>query len=93
MASYGDWAFDDVTDGFLVLDANGPDQMVNHHHTVKGHINRDEPVVREYQLGISDVELLTKRIEVPEQREPRVGPGGTGHDSGAVWRTPACRLR
>ena len=78
VASYGDWEFDDVTDGFLVLDASGPDQMVNHHLTQKGHVNRDEPVVREYQLGISDVELLTKRIEVPADREDEWVPEGQG---------------
>ena len=65
VASYGDWEYDDVTDGFLVLDANGPNQMVNAHHMEKGHINRDEPVVAGYELGISDVELLTKRIVPP----------------------------
>lgn len=43
VVSYGDWAYDSVTDGFVVTDPGGPMQMVNGHHDVHGWLDRDEP--------------------------------------------------
>lgn len=61
VASYGDWEFHDVTDGYIITDANGVLHMVNDMQNVQGWLDRDEPVVRTYQLGRNDTEQLTQR--------------------------------
>ena len=59
VASYGDWEYHDVTDGFILEASNGNDHMVNLHYSKKGLLSRDEPVIHaEYTLGVSDVETL-----------------------------------
>lgn len=72
VASYGDWTYHDVTDGFVISDLDGVVHMVNDHpSTVMGWLDRDEPVVQTYQLGISDVERLTQRND-PEMGQDTV---------------------
>ena len=60
VVSYGDWEYDDVTDGFILDVSNGNLHLVNAHpHNEMGLLSRDEPVVHEmYTLGVSDKEML-----------------------------------
>ena len=59
VASYGDWEYDDVTDGFILDVSNGNEHMVNDHHNENGLLSRDEPVIHAaYTLGVSDMETL-----------------------------------
>ena len=59
VASYGDWEYDDVTDGFILDVSNGNDHMVNLHYNKKGLLSRDEPVIHAvYTLGVSNMETL-----------------------------------
>ena len=60
VVSYGDWEYDDVTDGFILDVSNGNPHLVNAHpHIETGLLSRDEPVVHElYTLGVSDKEML-----------------------------------
>ena len=60
VVSYGDWEYDDVTDGFILDVSNGNLHLVNAHpHNEMGLLRRDEPVVHEmYTLGVSDKEML-----------------------------------
>ncbi len=59
VASYGDWEYDDVTDGFILDVSNGNEHMVNDHHNETGLLSRDEPVIHAaYTLGVSDKETL-----------------------------------
>ena len=69
VASYGDWEYHNVTDGYInaIPIPDGVIHMVNDHPTRQlGELKRDEPVVNTYQLGISDVENLTRRVN-PEE--------------------------
>ena len=64
VVSYDDWDHpvgSDVTDGFVIQDPTGVQQRANSMTTLTGWMQRDEPVVREYQLGLDDVEYLTRR--------------------------------
>ena len=62
VVSYNDWAYMDVTDGYIVTDVNGVVQLVNDHpHQITGWMDRDEPVVAQYRLGLDDRENLTQR--------------------------------
>ena len=47
VASYGDWEYDDVTDGFILEVTSGNSHRVNAHHDQTGRLSRDEPVVVE----------------------------------------------
>ena len=59
IASYGDWEYDDVTDGFILDVSNGNEHMVNAHHNETGLLSRDEPVIHAaYTLGVSNMETL-----------------------------------
>ena len=59
VASYGDWEYHDVTDGFILDVANGNNHMVNDHYNHMGLLTRDEPVIHaDYTLGVSDMETL-----------------------------------
>ncbi len=59
VASYGDWEFDVVTDGFILDVTNGNEHMVNGHHNETGLLSRDEPVIHTaYTLGVSNMETL-----------------------------------
>ncbi len=59
VASYGDWEYDDVTDGFILDVSNGNVHMVNDHHNESGLLSRDEPVIHAaYTLGVSNMETL-----------------------------------
>ena len=59
IASYGDWEYEDVTDGFILDSPQGNMHRVNAHHTETGLLSRDEPVIHaDYTLGVSDVETL-----------------------------------
>ena len=59
VASYGDWEYDDVTDGFILDVSNGNEHMVNAHHNETGLLSRDEPVMHAiYTLGVSYMETL-----------------------------------
>ena len=62
VVSYNDWAYMDVTDGYIVTDVNGVVQLVNDHpHQITGWMDRDEPVVAQYRLGLDARENLTQR--------------------------------
>ncbi len=65
VVSYSDWDRADhynVTDGYLVGDPEGPSHMLDDMNTmVTGYLQRDEPVVRSYALGVSERENLTTR--------------------------------
>ena len=62
VVSYNDWAYMDVTDGSIVTDVNGVVQLVNDHpHQITGWLDRDEPVVAQYRLGLDARENLTQR--------------------------------
>ena len=72
VVSYNDWAYMDVTDGYIVTDVNGVVQLVNDHpHQITGWMDRDEPVVAEYRLGLDDRENLTQRAN-PEMGQRTV---------------------
>ena len=59
IVSYGDWEYEDVTDGFILDSPQGNQHLVNAHHTETGLLSRDEPVIHTaYTLGESDVETL-----------------------------------
>ena len=59
VASYGDWEYHDVTDGFILDVANGNNHMVNDHYNHMGLLRRDEPVKHaDYTLGVSNMETL-----------------------------------
>ena len=67
VASYGDWEYHDVTDGYIAVDADGVTHLVNDHPNRQiGWLERDEPVVNAYELGMSEVENLTQRVN-PEE--------------------------
>ena len=72
VVSYNDWAYMDVTDGYIVTDVNGVVQLVNDHpHQITGWMDRDEPVVAQYRLGLDDRENLTQRTN-PEMGQRTV---------------------
>ena len=59
VASYGDWEYEVVTDGFILDVSNGNEHMVNDHHNETGLLSRDEPVIHAaYTLGVSNMETL-----------------------------------
>ncbi len=59
VTSYGDWDFDEFTDGIVDEDdPAGVEHIVNDHHRATGMLHRDDPVVTGYQLGISAREDL-----------------------------------
>lgn len=59
VVSYGDWEYEDVTDGFILDVSNGNEHMVNAHHRETGLLSRDEPVVhKDYTLGKTPMETL-----------------------------------
>ncbi len=60
VASYGDWEYHDVTDGFILDVGNGNLHMINDHPIEKrGLLRRDEPVIHaDYTLGVSNIETL-----------------------------------
>ena len=63
VVSYGDWEYHHVTDGYINAIPDGVIHVVNDHPTqLIGELKRDEPVVNTYQLGISEVENLTRRV-------------------------------
>ena len=67
VASYGDWAYHDVTDGYIDANLSGVTHLVNDHPNQQiGWLERDEPVVNAYELGMSEVEILTQR-DNPEE--------------------------
>ena len=66
VASYGDWEFHDVTDGYIITDVDGVLHMVNDMQNVRGWLDRDEPVVQSYELGRSATEQLTQRYDAEE---------------------------
>ena len=64
VVSYNDWdhweIYESVSDGFLIDDPdNNVDHMVNQSHNKMGVLVRDEPVMDDYQLAISEKEMLT----------------------------------
>ena len=64
VVSYNDWdhweEFETVSDGFLIDDPDSNvNHMVNQSHNKMGVLVRDEPVVEDYQLAISEMEKLT----------------------------------
>ena len=62
----------DVTDGYIVTDLNGVSQLVNDHpHQILGWIDRDEPVVAQYRLGLDPRENLTQHAD-PEMGQKTV---------------------
>ena len=75
VASYGDWEYDDVTDGFILDTSTGNVHMVNDHHSETGLLRRDEPVIHTvYTLGVSDMETLRDMPDGSPRRakdEPR----------------------
>ena len=75
VVSYGDWEYDDVTDGFILDSSSGNDHMVNDHHYERGLLRRDEPVIHTaYTLGVSDMETLRDMDDGSPRRakdEPR----------------------
>ena len=72
VVSYNDWAYMDVTDGYIVTDVNGVVQLVNDHpHQITGWMDRDEPVVAQYRLGLDARENLTQRTN-PEMGQRTV---------------------
>ena len=75
VASYGDWEYDDVTDGFILDSSSGNVHMVNDHHNERGLLRRDEPVIHAaYTLGVSDTETLRDMDDGSPRRakdEPR----------------------
>ena len=75
VVSYGDWKYDDVTDGFILDVSNGNPHLVNAHpHIETGLLSRDEPVVHEmYTLGVSDKEML-KNLDNGSPRRAREDP-------------------
>ena len=59
VVSYGDWEYEEVTDGFVLDISNGNMHRVNAHHDDTGLLSRDEPVMHDlYTLGVSDREML-----------------------------------
>ena len=59
VTSYGDWEYEDVTDGFILDVSDGNMHMVNDHHNETGLLRRDEPVLHDmYTLGVSEREML-----------------------------------
>ena len=59
VTSYGDWEYEDVTDGFILDVSDGNMHMVNDHHNETGLLSRDEPVLHDmYTLGVSEREML-----------------------------------
>ena len=74
VVSYGDWEYDDVTDGFILDVSNGNAHLVNAHHTGTGLLSRDEPVVHElYTLGVNDKEML-KNLDNGSPRRAKEDP-------------------
>ena len=75
VVSYGDWEYDDVTDGFILDVSNGNPHLVNAHpHSEMGLLSRDEPVVHElYTLGVSDKEML-KNLDNGSPRRAKEDP-------------------
>ena len=75
VVSYGDWEYDDVTDGFILDVSNGNPHLVNAHpHIESGLLSRDEPVVHElYTLGVSDKEML-KNLDNGSPRRAKEDP-------------------
>ena len=72
VVSYNDWAYTDVTDGYIVTDVNGVAQLVNvMPHEILGWMDRDEPVVDTYRLGLDARENLTQRAN-PEMGQHTV---------------------
>ena len=72
VVSYNDWTYMDVTDGYIVTDVNGVVQLVNDHpHQIMGWMDRDEPVVDTYRLGLDAREQLTQRAN-PEMGQDTV---------------------
>ena len=67
VASYGDWEYHNVTDGYIDANSSGVTHLVNDHPNQQiGWLERDEPVVNAYELGMSEVENLTQRVN-PEE--------------------------
>ena len=67
VASYGDWEYHNVTDGYVRAIVDDVTHLVNDHPNRQiGWLERDEPVVNTYELGISEVEDLTRRVN-PEE--------------------------
>ena len=75
VVSYGDWEYDDVTDGFILDVSNGNPHLVNAHpHSEMGLLRRDEPVMHElYTLGVSDKEML-KNLDNGSPRRAKEDP-------------------
>ena len=75
VVSYGDWEYDDVTDGFILDVSNVNPHLVNAHpHIETGLLSRDEPVVHElYTLGVSDKEML-KNLDNGSPRRAKEDP-------------------
>ena len=72
VVSYNDWTYMDVTDGYIVTDLNGVSQLVNDHpHQILGWMDRDEPVVAQYRLGLDPRENLTQHAD-PEMGQKTV---------------------
>ena len=70
--------YETVSDGFLIDDTNNNvDHKVNQDHNMMGVLVRDEPVVDDYQLAISEKEMLTlmagsrTRTASPRRRRKR----------------------
>ena len=74
VASYDDWMYHDVTDGYIVTDLEGIKHRVNTMTTVAGWLTRDEPVIQpSYILGVSDVEHLGS-LANGQPRRPKALP-------------------
>ena len=73
VVSYSDWDradHENVTDGYLVGDPMGPAHVLDDMNTmVNGWLQRDEPVVRDYALGVDERENLITRTD------PEAGQG------------------
>ena len=83
VASYGDWEYHDVTDGFILDVANGNNHMVNEHYNHMGLLTRDEPVIHaDYTLGVSSMETL-RNMDDGSPRRVKTDAGLTRQEKNA----------